>query len=74
MGVTGKGTRGEVMHLTDKQVAALTRRKQPAAQARVLLDAGIPFRMVDKRPVVRSDYDAQNHRPPEPQLRLNRAL
>ena len=59
------------MHLTDKQVAALTRRKQPAAQARVLLDAGIPFRMVDKRPVVRSDYDAQN--PPEPQLRLNRA-
>lgn len=59
--------------LTDKEVEQLTRRKQAAAQMRVLEDAGVPFVMVDKRPVVRRDWDAHNYQPPEPTLRLVRA-
>lgn len=38
--------------LTDRQLVALTRRRQPAAQIRVLREAGIPHRVVDGRPVV----------------------
>ena len=59
--------------LTDKELELLTRRKQPAAQMRVLSEAGIPYKEVDKRPVVRRDWDAHNYQPPEPTLRLVRA-
>jgi len=38
--------------LTDEQVEALTRRKQPAAQMRELNRAGIAFDEVAGRPVV----------------------
>lgn len=38
--------------LSDKEVARLTRKKRPSAQIRVLVDAGIPFRVVDGRPIV----------------------
>ena len=38
--------------LTDRQLIALTRRRQPAAQIRVLKEAGIAHRVVDGRPVV----------------------
>jgi hypothetical protein len=43
------------MWLKEKEVADLTRRKQPRAQAAVLLEAGIPFSMVDGRPIVLKD-------------------
>jgi hypothetical protein len=46
--------------LTEAEVQELTRRKQGAAQARKLGEAGIPFRMVDNRPVVlRSDVQTE---------------
>lgn len=38
--------------LTERQVARLTRKKRPSAQAQVLREAGIPFVMIDGRPVV----------------------
>lgn len=38
--------------LTERQLIALTRRRQPAAQIRVLKEAGVPHRVVDGRPVV----------------------
>ena len=60
------------MYLSDKEIKKLTRRKQGPAQARVLMESNIPFRMVDGRPVVRKDWDAQNMTPPEPKLRLVR--
>ena len=60
------------MFLTDTELERLTRRKQPAAQARVLREAGIYFRMVDKRPVVSRDELSQADQPPEPKLRLVR--
>ncbi len=40
------------MWLTETQVESLTNRKRPSAQARVLKDAGIPYRLVDGRPIV----------------------
>ena len=40
------------MWLSEQEVEELTRRKRPKAQMRVLADAGIPFKKVDKRPVV----------------------
>lgn len=43
------------MWLTEKQVERLTRRKRPSAQAEVLREAGIPYSMVDGRPVVLKD-------------------
>jgi len=51
------------MWLTDKQLEALTRRKRPSAQAQVLLEAGIPFDMVDGRPVVLKDSLSRRERP-----------
>jgi hypothetical protein len=42
--------------LTETELIEYTQRKQPAAQARALARAGVPFRMVNNRPVVvRSD-------------------
>jgi len=38
--------------LSERQLIALTRRRQGAAQIRVLREAGIPYRVVDGRPVV----------------------
>lgn len=38
--------------LSERQLIALTRRRQGAAQIRVLKEAGIPFRVVDSRPIV----------------------
>ena len=43
------------MWLTDKEVERLTRRKRPSAQAQVLREAGIPYSMVDGRPIVLKD-------------------
>jgi hypothetical protein len=43
------------MWLTERQIARLTRRKRPTAQAEVLREAGIPYHMVDGRPVVLKD-------------------
>jgi hypothetical protein len=40
------------MWLTEKELERLTRRKRPSAQAQVLREAGIPYRMVDGRPIV----------------------
>lgn len=40
------------MWLSDAQLRQYTRRQKPSAQRRVLDDAGIPYRMVDGRPVV----------------------
>jgi hypothetical protein len=41
------------MHwLSEQDLQKLTRRQKPSAQMRVLRDAGIPFRVVDARPVV----------------------
>jgi hypothetical protein len=49
--------------LTEQEVEALTGRKQPAAQARVLAKDRIPFRMVNNRPVVvRSDLHPDESR------------
>lgn len=61
------------MWLTDKEVKNLTRRKQPAAQARVLHESRIQFQMVDGRPVVPTAQFEQNTKPFEPQLKLVRA-
>lgn len=44
-----------VMWLTDNELERLTRRKRPKAQAEVLRRAGIPYTMVDGRPVVLKD-------------------
>lgn len=60
------------MWLSDKELQDLTRRKQPAAQVRVLREAGIVYRMVDGRPVVARAQFEQTERPPEPKLRLIR--
>jgi len=61
------------MWLTEQEVADLTRRVKPAAQARVLLKVGIPFRMVDNRPIVlRSDIETAV-RPQRPQVKLRLA-
>lgn len=38
--------------LTDPELRFLTNRRRPSAQARVLRAAGIPFRMIDGRPIV----------------------
>jgi hypothetical protein len=43
------------MLLTEKELERLTRRKRPSAQAQVLREAGIPYWMVDGRPVVLKD-------------------
>lgn len=56
---------------TESEIEALTRRKRPSAQARVLQQAGIPFQMVDNRPLVMRDYAAHTPKP-EPKLRLVR--
>ena len=59
------------MFLTDKQVAALTRRKRADAQARVLAESQIIFRMVDGRPVVPvGQFEAVSVSMPEPKLKL----
>ena len=49
--------------LTDKQLESLTRRKRPRAQAQVLREAGIPYDMVDGRPVVLKDSLSRRERP-----------
>ena len=38
--------------LSERKIESLTRKRRPSAQARVLKEAGIPFRLVDGRPVV----------------------
>jgi hypothetical protein len=53
--------------LSDKEVARLTRKKRPSAQIRVLVDAGIPFRVVDGRPIV-----VETHVSPESDKRVRR--
>lgn len=55
------------MWLTDEEVEALTRRQRPTAQARVLLQSGIPFRMVDGRPIVEKGIVVKSE--PRPQVR-----
>jgi hypothetical protein len=50
------------MWLTDKQLERLTRRKRPQAQAQVLREAGIPFDMVDGRPIVAKNWQAEKPR------------
>lgn len=63
--------------LDDSEVKALTRRVRPTAQARVLKDSGIPYRMVSGRPVVARDAlidTLQGGRSVAgPKLRLSRA-
>ena len=56
--------------LTDKQLEAYTRRKRPSAQAQVLREAGIPFRIVDGRPMVMVSDLSPTHRKPEGKLVL----
>ena len=51
------------MWLTDRQIEALTRRKRPRAQAQVLRDAGIPYDLVDGRPVVLKDSLSHRSKP-----------
>lgn len=60
------------MWLSDKEVCQLTRKKQAAAQARVLAEAGFTFQMVDGRPVVPKAQFQHTPKPFEPQLRLSR--
>ncbi|MAC32262.1 MAG: hypothetical protein CME38_01490 [Haliea sp.] len=50
--------------LTEEEVRHLTRRKQGAAQARVLQKARIPYVLVDRRPVVKRD-DVDHSKPKE---------
>ena len=38
--------------LTERRMVDLTRKRRPSAQIRVLREAGIPYRVVDGRPVV----------------------
>lgn len=40
------------MWLSEQEVQSLTRRKRTSAQIRVLVEAGIPFLLVDGRPIV----------------------
>lgn len=40
------------MWLSEQQLAELTRRSKAGAQRKVLEQAGIPYRLVDGRPVV----------------------
>jgi len=57
--------------LTDRQLVALPRRRQPAAQIRVLREAGILHRVVDGRPVVMAaDVAPGEGRRDTPKLRL----
>lgn len=51
------------MWLTEKQLEALTRRKRPTAQADVLRQAGIPYDMVDGRPIVLKDSLSRREKP-----------
>ena len=57
--------------LTDRQVIALTRRRQPAAQIRVLKESGIQFRVIDGHPIVlASAIEPGGERRDTPKLRL----
>lgn len=51
------------MWLTEKQLERFTRRKRPSAQARVLREAGIPYDLVDGRPVVLKDNLSRHSKP-----------
>ena len=55
--------------LSEAQLQELTRRTKPSAQRRVLDLAGIPYRLVDGRPVVLLS-DLQQRRP-RGEVRLN---
>lgn len=65
------------MHtLTDAEMEQITRKVRPSAQARVLRESGIPFRIVDGRPLVARSalietLSGRGHT--GPQLRLKRA-
>lgn len=65
------------MILSEQEVAALTLKRQPSAQARALKEAGIPFRIVSGRPVVARaalvDTLSGGRHTVGPQLRLKRA-
>ena len=51
------------MWLIDNQVAELTRRKRPSAQIRLLAESGIPFDVVDGRPVVLKESLSHREKP-----------
>lgn len=42
----------ESLTLTEQELQDITRKVRPSAQARVLSEAGIPFRMIAGRPMV----------------------
>lgn len=59
------------MWLSEQQLQDLTRRVQRSAQVRVLDKAGIPYRLVDGRPVVLlSDLPVGSRRKSEVRLNL----
>lgn len=41
-----------MLALDDAELIQITRRRRPSAQARVLREAGIPYRMIAGRPVI----------------------
>lgn len=51
------------MWLSEKEVEKLTRRKRPKAQEEVLRKAGIPYNMVDGRPIVLKDSMLPQEKP-----------
>lgn len=51
------------MWLSEKEVEKLTRRKRPKAQEQVLREAGIPYSVVDGRPIVLKDSMLQESKP-----------
>ncbi len=66
------------MHtLTDEELTQITRRVRPTAQARVLRESGIPFRIVAGRPLVARtaliETLSMGRHTTGPQLRLKRA-
>lgn len=60
------------MWLSDEEIRVMTRRVKPSAQKRVLEGDGIPYRMVDGRPMVlRSDVMPQRRRREAVRLNLS---
>ncbi len=66
-----------MLTLTEQEVVEITRRARPSAQARVLKEAGIPFRLIAGRPVVAREALLETltggRHTVGPQLRLRRA-
>lgn len=65
------------MFLTEEEVETLTKKRQPAAQARALREVGVPYLMISGRPVVARavlmDTLSGGRHTVGPQLRLRRA-